>query len=298
MSKSIVFSKEYFKSRAQRLKNDDLNKRLIKFIEPKKDMKILDVGTGTGYFAEILQLNLKDPDITAIDTNHEMLEIAKKNQIEERKHIKLSEIRFVEEDAYSMNFEDNEFDLVTCHNFLVYIIKPKMVIEEMYRVLKPGGLLAVVEPSFSDAFYQPQFTKRMRELEKKATDSFNRALEEEGLNRRVVPRIPQMMLDAGLSDVESIGHLMIRLACEKDNLEEELNHIKYLKANDEKINGLFYNKMLEGGLTFSELKEFREGLHEWWDKVIEDPDVLKYCGEYREIKIVAVKGRKPLEENE
>jgi SAM-dependent methyltransferase len=47
-------------------------------------------------------------------------------------------------DPYRYPFEDNTLDAAICGNSLHNIISPNLTIEEMARVIKPGGLLAIV----------------------------------------------------------------------------------------------------------------------------------------------------------
>lgn len=42
-------------------------------------------------------------------------------------------------------FEDNSFDVVLCHNVLEYIDDKEAVLNELHRVLKPGGLLSLIK---------------------------------------------------------------------------------------------------------------------------------------------------------
>lgn len=42
-------------------------------------------------------------------------------------------------------FEDNTFDMIICHNVLEYIEDKKSVLDELYRVLKPQGVLSIVK---------------------------------------------------------------------------------------------------------------------------------------------------------
>ena len=48
--------------------------------------------------------------------------------------------------AYDIQYPDNYFDFVTCQTLLLHLDNPEKAIKEMYRVLKPGGLLLCVEP--------------------------------------------------------------------------------------------------------------------------------------------------------
>ena len=97
-------------------------------------LRILEVGTGPGFFAILLaELGY---DVTAIDLTPAMLAEAKKNAgaLAER-------IRFMEMNAESLDFKDALFDVVISRNLTWNLPHPDAAYAEWARVLKPGGLL-------------------------------------------------------------------------------------------------------------------------------------------------------------
>ena len=109
---------------------------LLQYIPFKanKSIKILDIGTGPGFFAIILaQLGF---DITAIDYTEQMLLEAKQNAG------KLSEqIDFQQMDAQNLNFPDEKFDIIVTRNLTWNLENPQQAYSEWYRVLKKDGVL-------------------------------------------------------------------------------------------------------------------------------------------------------------
>lgn len=101
--------------------------------------KILDVGTGIGDFVDILQECLSDySEIVGIDTGEAALARA-------RDHFKQNDIKFLLMDAGKMEFEDNSFDTVCMSNTLHHLSDINIVLNEMKRVVKPGGLFIINE---------------------------------------------------------------------------------------------------------------------------------------------------------
>lgn len=100
----------------------------------KEELKILDIGTGPGFFPVILaEAGYK---VTAVDYTQEMLDTAKKNAGE-----LCEKIVFHKMDAQDLKFEDNTFDVVISRNLTWNLKDPKGAYREWHRVLKPGGRL-------------------------------------------------------------------------------------------------------------------------------------------------------------
>lgn len=107
-------------------------------IEPQlpegKGLRILDVGTGSGFFAVLLAK--KGHSLTGIDLTPAMIEeagkLAEENQVE-------ADFRVM--DAESLDFPDASFDAVVSRNLTWTLPHPEQAYREWLRVLKPGGVL-------------------------------------------------------------------------------------------------------------------------------------------------------------
>jgi len=99
------------------------------------DIKLLDLGAGTGNL--IKKINEKYPKIKTVglDYSQQGLKIIKE---------KSPQSKLILHDLNNeLSFSDNEFDFVTSNNTL-YTISPEKrinVIKEIFRILKPGGIL-------------------------------------------------------------------------------------------------------------------------------------------------------------
>lgn len=102
---------------------------------------ILDVGIGPGVSGISIQDRLPQAKIVGLDFSPRMLKIA-------QRYIAMTsaQIELVEADASAMPFEDERFDVVTGHSFLYLLPEREAVIEEIWRVLKPGGRAVFLEP--------------------------------------------------------------------------------------------------------------------------------------------------------
>lgn len=113
--------------------------RLLELTQPDPDWLVLDVSTGAGHAALAFAPHVKG--IIAIDVTPEMLEVAR--QLTEERRIK--NIEFRPADAQALPFYDNMFDLVTNRIALHHYPDARKAIQEMARVCKDGGLVALVD---------------------------------------------------------------------------------------------------------------------------------------------------------
>jgi|SRR5271154_717838 len=94
---------------------------------------VLDVGTGPGLFC-IELAKLGSYAISGLDLSHTLVEIASKKAVEAG-----VAVDFRQGNASSMPFADDSFDLLLCRGAFKNFGQPVRALQEMYRVLKPGG---------------------------------------------------------------------------------------------------------------------------------------------------------------
>ena len=112
---------------------------LTEIFAAARPQDLLDIGTGTGRMIEIL-----GPRVThalGIDQSREMLSVARVNL--ERAGLGNSIVRLG--DMYQLPLADGSFDAVVIHQVLHYADRPAAAIAEAARVLRPGGMLLVVD---------------------------------------------------------------------------------------------------------------------------------------------------------
>ena len=109
-----------------------------------KNSHVLDLacGAGTTSFFIANKYNCK---ITGIDISNQLINAAK-STLKRNKREKNIEFQLI--DALKMSFPDNSFDAVIAQAFLVLIDNKEKALEEIYRVLKPGGYFGSLELSW------------------------------------------------------------------------------------------------------------------------------------------------------
>jgi len=129
-------------------------KKTVKKIAQNKPQNVLDVATGTGDLAIALQKGSGAKKITGLDLSQGMLDVG----IEKIKKLGLSEsIEMIKGDSEKLPFSDNTYDAITVAFGVRNFENLNKGLSELYRVLKPGGTLAVLEFSQPTQFPFKQF---------------------------------------------------------------------------------------------------------------------------------------------
>jgi SAM-dependent methyltransferase len=108
---------------------------LVNFSRIKSNDSVLDVGCGTGVVA-ITAARL-GATVCALDLSPALIEFAQKNVSIANVQVKLQE-----GDVESLPYPDNAFDAVLSQFGHMFAPRPQIAIQEMLRVLKPGGVIA------------------------------------------------------------------------------------------------------------------------------------------------------------
>jgi demethylmenaquinone methyltransferase/2-methoxy-6-polyprenyl-1,4-benzoquinol methylase len=116
-------------------------KKAINELTALKPKHILDVATGTADLA-LEALSLNPTKITGVDLSEGMLSMGRK-KIELKK--KSGIIELLKGDSEKLNFEANTFDACTVGFGVRNFENLELGLSEIYRVLKPGAKLVVLE---------------------------------------------------------------------------------------------------------------------------------------------------------
>lgn len=132
-------------------------KLIFEYIEPKDDMRILDLPCGRGFYLNMLR-HISDCELVGADLDEKVIQIAKRNLAS------LSDTHIQHASIYHMPYPDNCFDAVILSEVLEHIDDDIAGLQEAWRVLKPGGAVAITVPNANYPFLWDPINKTLEAL--------------------------------------------------------------------------------------------------------------------------------------
>jgi ubiquinone/menaquinone biosynthesis C-methylase UbiE len=114
-----------------------LARRVEAFVQPRGDERALDVGCGAGALAFALAPLVRE--VVGLDRSPELLEQARARAAGH------PNVSFVEGDGAKLPFPDGSFDLTATLRTLHHVPRPELVIAELTRATRPGGVVLVID---------------------------------------------------------------------------------------------------------------------------------------------------------
>jgi len=161
----------------------------------RKGQQVLDLAGGTGDLAALLAPKVgSEGKIILSDINDSMLKVGRDRMADKGF---IGNIEYVQANAECLPFDDNQFDCVTIAFGLRNVTDKEAALKSIYRVLKPGGRLLILE-----------FSKPKNELLKKVYDTYS---------FKLLPQIGKLVAD----DAESYQYLAesIRMHPDQETLK-------------------------------------------------------------------------------
>ncbi|MBT5140397.1 MAG: methyltransferase domain-containing protein [Acidimicrobiaceae bacterium] len=113
--------------------------------------RVLDVGSGPGSITIDLAERVIPGTVIGIDPVKAVVDRATAAVPGE-----VDNLTFETGDAYALRYEDASFDIVHAHQVLQHLRHPIVALREMYRVLRPGGVLAVRDADYGGMVWAPE----------------------------------------------------------------------------------------------------------------------------------------------
>ena len=168
----------------------------------------LDVGSGVGHWTTtLLELLASDARVVGVERDPRWVSQARQNADERGV---AGRCRYVQGVAEALPFKDESFDLVTCQTVLIHVADAAAVIDEMRRVVRPGGLLLLSEPNNLAAMLVADSTTAdvpvsalVEHVEFALICERGKAAVGEG-NSSIGDLLPGLLAEAGLVDIECV----------------------------------------------------------------------------------------------
>lgn len=115
---------------------------VVSLLDLKENVSMLDIGCGTGWaLGQAAKRVDNKGTFVGIDLSDKMIEKAKEN-FKDRDNF-----QFIKANAEDIPLEDSRFDYIICTNSFHHYLHQDKALKEMYRLLKPGGKIHIVDPS-------------------------------------------------------------------------------------------------------------------------------------------------------
>ena len=182
-----------------------------------QEIKILDVGTGPGFFAILLAE--AGYQVTAIDYTEEMLKEAQSNAGELTKCIV-----WKTGDAQALDVESNSFDVIVTRNVTWNLPRPDLAYREWLRVLKPGGVLYNFDADWYGHLYNEEkrssYEKDGKQTEEQNVEDYYSGTDIEKMEE-IARQVPLSRLERPKWDIETMQKAgFLDVSCDEEVWKE------------------------------------------------------------------------------
>jgi len=152
-------------------------KNTARIVRLKNDDRYLEIGFGSGLFIKKYASHVAH--ISGLDVSEEIVQLARNNN---KELVESGKVEFIQGVASALPWKENEFSVVVGIETFFFWAEPKASLEEIHRVLVPGGTL-VLEMAYNkdDGKDHSQLVKKYN-LKLYGRDEMIRLLEESGFN--------------------------------------------------------------------------------------------------------------------
>lgn len=158
-------------------------------------MKIIDCGSGPGYLSEKLLSLLPESNVTAVEMDPSLVAVAEQRLLNYRNAERCS---VVNNSILKMDFPDSSFDFAIARLVVEHVPDPEAACRELYRVLKPGGIVVIIDNDFEMHVRTFPHIAELNDL----YNAYCKARSDEGGNPKIGRGLPVFLKKTGFSNVD------------------------------------------------------------------------------------------------
>lgn len=186
--------------------NDDYIELLSHKLNLQRVRTLVDIGSGLGYLSGLFAIYMPaGAKVLGYDRDAEAIRQAQALADQNPYSVNF---KFEVADAHHLPLPDGAADLAICQHLMVFIPDAQAVVNEMKRIVKPGGKVVAFEPNSLVQSLVLDTVSSTYTLEERLMQVRCQAYYERGKRQlkngddSVGDRLPQLFLDAGLKDIE------------------------------------------------------------------------------------------------
>ncbi len=124
-------------------------------------VSVLDCGCGPGSITLGIAARAVPGEVVGVDSGKSQIDRA----VAQAAHEGVRNVRFITANSYSLPFPEAKFDRVFSHALLEHLADPVRALRELYRVLKPGGVIGVCSPDWDGFMLSPPSSELSRAVD-------------------------------------------------------------------------------------------------------------------------------------
>jgi ubiquinone/menaquinone biosynthesis C-methylase UbiE len=163
----------------------------------KPGMNVLDLACGPGFISCELARAVENGTVTGVDISEELVAVAHQAKASE----KIENAAFSTGNVYELTLPENAFDFVYARFLFQHLEKPQLALKNILRVLKPGGILCVLDIDDNWTSFAPESDAFVKFIRKAGAGQ-----KRKGGNRLIGSQLFGLLNEAGLKNVTTRIH--------------------------------------------------------------------------------------------
>lgn len=155
-------------------------------------MNVLDLACGPGFISCELAKLVGDGHVSGVDISEELITVAHQAKASE----KVENASFSTGNVYELTLPENSFDFVYARFLFQHLVKPQLALKNVLRVLKPGGILCVLDIDDNWTSFSPESDAFIKFIRKAGSGQ-----KRKGGNRLIGSQLFGLLNEAGFQNV-------------------------------------------------------------------------------------------------